>query len=97
MIQRLRMEDATPIYSPMDPHVALDNEHCEDKPVDKTLYLRIVGSWMFAALGTRRDIAFNVTALSTYKYTLPLQMHDCSQANPALPGNYGKPKAIPPC
>ena len=29
---------------------------------------------MFAALGTRPDIAFSVTALSRY-YVLPLQMH----------------------
>ena len=59
----------------MDPHVALDNEHCEDKPVDKTLYPSTVGSLMFAALGTHPDIAFNVTAPSKCKHTLPLQMH----------------------
>ena len=74
MIRRFRMENATPIHSPMDPHVALDNENCEDKPVDKTLYLSIVGSLMFAALGTRPDIAFSVMALSRYN-VLPLQMH----------------------
>jgi hypothetical protein len=74
MIKRFRMEDAIPIDSPMDPYVNLDNENCEDKPVDKTLYLSIVGSLMFAALGTRPDISYSVTALSRYN-VLPLQMH----------------------
>ena len=68
------MEKATPIYSPMDPHVMLDNEVCEDKPADRALYLSIVGFLMFAALGTRPDIAFSVTALSRYNVQL-LQMH----------------------
>ena len=68
------MEDATPVNSPMDPYVNLDNENCEDKPVDITLYLSIVGSLMFAALGTRPDISYSVTALSRYNVR-PLQMH----------------------
>jgi hypothetical protein len=74
MIKRFRMEDAIPANSPMDPYVNLDNEECEDKAVDKTLYLSIVGSLMFAALGTRPDISYSVTALSRYN-VLPLQMH----------------------
>ena len=74
MVRRFRMENATPIHSPMDPHVALDNEICEDNPVDKTFYLSIVGSLMFAALGTRPDIAFSVMCLSRYNI-LPLKMH----------------------
>ena len=42
MIRRFRMEDATPIHSPMDPHVMPDNGACEDKPADRELYLSIV-------------------------------------------------------
>ena len=60
------MEKATPIYSPVDPHVMLGSEECEDKLADREFYLSIVGSLMFAALGTRPDIAFSVTALSRY-------------------------------
>ena len=41
MIRRFRMEDATPVHSPMDPHAMLDNEACEDKPADRKLYLSI--------------------------------------------------------
>ena len=74
MIRRFKMEKATPIYSPMDLHVMLDNEVCEDNPADRMLYLSIVGSLMFAAFGTRPDIAFSVTALSRYNVQ-PLQMH----------------------
>ena len=74
MIRRLKMEKATPIYSPMDPHVMLDNEVCKDNPADRMLYLSIVGSLMFAAFGTRPDIAFSFTALSRYNVQ-PLQMH----------------------
>ena len=54
MIRRFKMEKATPIYSPMDPHVILDNEVCEDKPADRALYLSIVGFLMFAAWYTTR-------------------------------------------
>ena len=70
IIKKFRMEDATPVNSPMDPYVNLDNENCEDKPVDITLYLSIVGSLMFAALGTRPDISYSVTALSRYNVRL---------------------------
>jgi hypothetical protein len=36
----------------------LDNPLCEDKRVDKKLYLSMVGSLMYASLGTRSDIAY---------------------------------------
>lgn len=61
------MEDATLIHSPMDPHIALENEHCEGKPADQTLYLNTTGSLMFAALGTRPDIPFSITAEYTQR------------------------------
>ena len=73
VLKRFNVEDATPVYSPMD-HVLLDNQDCEDEPADKITYLSIVGSLTFAALGTRPDISYHVTALSHYN-VLPLQMH----------------------
>lgn len=72
---RFRMENSHDALSPMDPNVRLTNTHCEDKPVlDRRLYLSIVGSLMYAALGTGPDLSFCVTALSRYN-TTPLQMH----------------------
>lgn len=75
VLRRFRMENSHDALSPMDPNVRLTNTHCEDKPVlDRRLYLSIVGSLMYAALGTRPDLSFCVTALSRYN-TTPLQMH----------------------
>ena len=59
----------------MDPNVQLNNTACEDKLVsDRKRYLSMVGSLMYAALGTRPDLSYCVTALSRYNST-PLQMH----------------------
>ena len=41
-------------------------ENDTDKLVDQTEYLAIVGSLMYAALGTRPDISFAVSLLSTF-------------------------------
>ena len=90
------MEKATPIYSPMDPHVMLDNEVCEDNPADRMLYLSIVGSPMFAALGTRPDIAFSVTALSRYNVQ-PLNASHCCQTSLAISGSYKVKGAVLSC
>jgi hypothetical protein len=56
MLRRFGMEKAKPISSPMDPHVRLHNPACEDRAADKKLYQSIVGSLMYASLGTRPDI-----------------------------------------
>ena len=52
----------------------LANTDCEDKIANRKEYLSIVGSLMYAALRSRPDIAFSVTALSRYNVQ-PLQMH----------------------
>ena len=58
------LEEAHDAKSPMDLDVCLDNITCEDKQVDKNLYLSIVGSLMYVALATRPDISFGITTLS---------------------------------
>jgi len=71
--------DAKPAKTPLDLQVDLNNPHCEDKSVDQKEYLSRVGSLMYAALGSRSDIAFSVPALSRYNVH-PLEMHlvkDC--------------------
>lgn len=75
VLRRFRMESCHPALSPLDPNVRLNNPLGEDKQItDSRQYLSIVGSLMYAALGTRPDISYCVTALSRYNAT-PLQMH----------------------
>jgi len=74
IIRRFGLMDAKPAKSPLDPQTDLANTHCEDKPANRKEYLSMVGSLMYAALGSRPDIAFSVTALSRYNVQ-PLEMH----------------------
>ena len=75
VLRRFGMQGCHGVHSPMDPNVCLNNEKCEDKRVpDHKQYLSMVGSLMYAALGTRPDLSYCVTALSRYNAT-PLQMH----------------------
>ena len=75
VLRRFRMERCHSALTPMVPNVRLSNTICEDKAVtDRKGYLSMVGSLMYAALGTRPDLSYCVTALSRYNST-PLQMH----------------------
>jgi len=74
IIRRFRLMDAKPAKSPLDPQTDLANTVCEDKPANRKEYLSMVGSLMYAALGSRPDIAYSVTALSRYNVQ-PLEMH----------------------
>jgi hypothetical protein len=74
IIRRFGLMDAKPAKSPLDSQADLANTHCEDKPANRKKYLSMVGSLMYAALGSRPDIAFSVTALSRYNVQ-PLEMH----------------------
>jgi len=74
IIRRFGLMDAKPAKSPLDPQTDLTNTCCEDKMANRKEYLSMVGSLMYAALGSRPDIAFSVTALSRYNVQ-PLEMH----------------------
>jgi len=74
IIRRFRLMDAKLTKSPLDPQTDLANTHCEDKPANHKEYLSMVGSLMYAALRSRPDITFSVTALSRYNVQ-PLEMH----------------------
>jgi hypothetical protein len=75
ILKRFEMTDAYVVHMPMDPNVRLD---CDPQQggagVDPTYYQSIVGSLMYAALGTRPDIAYAVAALSRYN-SRPLAVH----------------------
>jgi len=73
IIRRFGLMDAKPAKSPLDPQTDLANTCCEDKLANRKEYLSMVGSLMYAALGSRPDIAFSVTALSRYNVQ-PLEM-----------------------
>jgi len=61
------MTDAYGADTPIDIHVSLDIAADDtDNPIDQTEYLALVGSLMYAAIGTRPDISYAVGLLSSY-------------------------------
>ena len=57
----MRTRSAGTVVSPMDPNVNLDNGACEDLmvlPLEKVHYQTIVGSLMYASIGSRPGIVF---------------------------------------
>jgi len=65
IVKRFQLEDAHPVHSPMNCNVNLDIEPGNE--CDQQRYQSIVGSLMYAAMGTRPDIMFCVSRLSRYK------------------------------
>jgi hypothetical protein len=68
ILREFDMWECKPVTTPIDTHVKL-TESDEDTPVDQKrthFYARLVGSLMYAMLGTRPDIAYAVSLLSRY-------------------------------
>ena len=65
VLERFGMQDSNPVATPLDPSAKLvplpDGEASADVP-----YATAIGSLMYAAVGTRPDIAFAVQALSQF-------------------------------
>jgi hypothetical protein len=74
ILKRFGQQDAKSAKTPLDHQVDLANTNCEDKTANRKEYLSIVGSLMYAALGSRPDITFSVTDLSWYNVQ-PHEMH----------------------
>jgi hypothetical protein len=75
ILQRFEMTTAYGVQTALDPNVRLDGHGQQGGvEVDPTQYQAIVGSLMYAALGTRPDIAYAVAALSRYN-SRPLTVH----------------------
>ena len=69
LLRRFRMTDTYGADTPIDIHVSLDiTTDNTDNPIDQTEYLALVGSLMYAAIGTRPDISYAqaVGLLSSY-------------------------------
>jgi hypothetical protein len=75
ILQRFEMTTAYGVQTALDPNVRLDGHGQQGGvEVDPTQYQAIVGSLMYAALGTRPDIAYAVAAFSRYN-SRPLTVH----------------------
>jgi hypothetical protein len=66
MLQRFNMIDVNTVDTPLHHKTHLDNIPATEREADSALYQSIVGSIMYAALGTRPDIAYAVSVLSRY-------------------------------
>jgi hypothetical protein len=71
IIARFGLQDAKPLTTPLDPHQHLSISQSPSTPrqfedMRNVPYREAIGSLMYAALGTRPDIAFAVSLLSQY-------------------------------
>lgn len=69
VLDRFHMTDAYTLTIPMDPHVTLHGLELTDderREMARKPYARLVGSLMYAAIGTRPDIAFAVSTLAQF-------------------------------
>jgi hypothetical protein len=70
MIKWFGMENGHHVSSPLDPDIQLENEECEDYPTDQTLYLSLIGSLMYTAVGSHPDISLTISSLCRYNPAL---------------------------
>ncbi|SGY14503.1 BQ5605_C010g06209 [Microbotryum silenes-dioicae] len=66
ILARFQFTDAKPASIPMQPGVVLDFEDLAATPQDCTRYLQAIGLLMYAAVGTRPDLAFVVSYLARF-------------------------------
>jgi hypothetical protein len=71
VVKRFNLETASPLRTPIDPNAQLSKDQCPSTPqqtedMQKVPYREAIGSLMYAAIRTRPDITYAVTALSQY-------------------------------
>ncbi|SCV72172.1 BQ2448_4866 [Microbotryum intermedium] len=66
ILAKFQFSDAKPASIPMQPGVVLDFQESDASPQDRTRYLQAIGSLMYAAVGTRPDLAFVVSYLARF-------------------------------
>lgn len=67
VLRRFAMSDSHPVSTPVDHSIHLDPAN-EDNRMNTTLYQQAVGSLMYAAVGTRPDLAFAIQTLSQFNH-----------------------------
>jgi len=65
ILKRFGLEGCVAVSTPMDPKIKLA-QRTDEAPTDKHLYQQIIGSLMYAMIGTRPDIAFPIQQLSQF-------------------------------
>ncbi|SCV72841.1 BQ2448_4378 [Microbotryum intermedium] len=66
ILAKFQFSDAKPASIPMQPGVVLDFQESDVSPRDRTRYLQAIGSLMYAAVGTRPDLAFVASYLARF-------------------------------
>ena len=67
ILEKERMEDANPVSTPLDPNLKLEPlEPLNDAPAINSSYASLTGSLMYAAIGTRPDIAYAINKLCSF-------------------------------
>ena len=79
LLTRFNFVDLKPVSTPMDPHQLLSKTQCPESPSEvarmrRVPYKEAIGALMYAALGTRPDIAFAVSTLAQFAHN-PGQPH----------------------
>ncbi|KAI1001523.1 hypothetical protein K3495_g6676 [Podosphaera aphanis] len=70
ILQRIGMVDSNPVCTPLDPRTQLRKGTLEEQIEDPTINQFIIGSLMYACIGTRPDLAHSVTLLSQFSSCL---------------------------
>ncbi len=66
ILRKYKLQDCKTVSTPMDLNVKLVKDDGYSKPVDAVQYQSMVGSLIYAAIGTRPDIAYTVAALAKF-------------------------------
>eukprot|EP00794_Sanderia_malayensis_P020789 gene20789-22827_t len=74
LVDKYGLTEAKPVSTPSDPNVVLQKDDGFSKPVHKTMFQSLVGSLLYAALGTRPDIQYAVSNVAKYS-AAPTQAH----------------------
>ncbi|KAI1003570.1 Retrovirus-related Pol polyprotein from transposon TNT 1-94 [Podosphaera aphanis] len=74
ILERFGMLDCHPVGTPLEPGIQLRKGQPEEMLDDPTIYQSIIGSLMYACMGTRPDLAHTVTLLSQFS-SCPNQIH----------------------
>ena len=65
ILERVRLEDANSVTTPIDPGINLEFDEEEHDRASGT-YAKVIGSLMYAAIGTRPNIAYAVHTLAKF-------------------------------